>query len=235
MFYGVSNNTSSAYTEYSPAVFATNPAEKSTESDGLEEIIQKILAPFKPSEKTDLLASEARFEALYNTKVRNATPEKISQNFHLPQNATVFEQAVAFTLEHEGGMTDDPHDPGGRTNLGILESEYREYFHRPDADVSKITLEEARQIYYNKYWLGSGADKIQDPKLAIVYFDTAVLHGPGAAKSFLARSGGDVQKFVQLRFDSYASSKNNKYFGNGWRRRSVDLAQAIGTTINRLG
>lgn len=38
---------------------------------------------------------------------------------HDPKSDTVFDGALTFVLGHEGGLVDDPADPGGATNFGV--------------------------------------------------------------------------------------------------------------------
>ncbi|WP_346656139.1 glycosyl hydrolase 108 family protein [Bradyrhizobium sp. dw_78] len=40
---------------------------------------------------------------------------------------TRFAICLPFTLKQEGGNSDDPHDPGGRTHKGIIQREYDKY------------------------------------------------------------------------------------------------------------
>lgn len=35
-----------------------------------------------------------------------------------------FQPALSKTLAHEGGYVNDPHDPGGETNMGISKRSY---------------------------------------------------------------------------------------------------------------
>jgi len=38
----------------------------------------------------------------------------------------MFDQAVEVILKHEGGLADNPNDPGGITNFGISKRSYPE-------------------------------------------------------------------------------------------------------------
>lgn len=101
-----------------------------------------------------------------------------------PDSSDLFEKALAFTLEWEGGFVDNPADPGGRTNKGITQSTYNAYLMRNDRDVKNISDREVREIYYRNYWLASKANLFV-PALAIAHFDTAVNFGVGGAIQFL--------------------------------------------------
>jgi len=41
--------------------------------------------------------------------------------------ADIFDICLAFTLRQDGGYVDDPADPGGATNMGIILATYREW------------------------------------------------------------------------------------------------------------
>lgn len=88
-------------------------------------------------------------------------------------------------IKAEGGSksTDDPHDAGGRTQYGIAERS------NPEAWLDNhVSEEEARAIYTNKYVIGPGFDKINDPHLKHLLVDWGVLSGPGIAIKCLQQS-----------------------------------------------
>ena len=85
-----------------------------------------------------------------------------------------FDVAVERTLEHEGGLANNPNDRGGLTKYGISQRSY------PDLDIESLTKDDARTIYKRDFW-----DKIQGDKLpnktAFALFDFAVNSGPEEA------------------------------------------------------
>ena len=109
-------------------------------------------------------------------------------------SANAWEDSINFTLQHEGGL--NPSDTNGTpSNFGINQAA------NPGVDVTKLTQDQAKQIYRTKYWDAIGGDSLsaQNPKLAKVAFDTAVMAGPGKAKEFLQQAGGDPNRFMDLR------------------------------------
>lgn len=81
-------------------------------------------------------------------------------------------------IRREGGstVTNDPADRGGRTQYGIAERSH------PSAWVDgKVTLEEARDIYRQRYLEAPGFGKIEDPRLRAQLVDFGVNSGPGVA------------------------------------------------------
>lgn len=141
-----------------------------------------------------------------------------------------FEKALEFLFPSEGGYNNDKDDMGGPTNMGVTQSTYNSYRKKhnlPYKNVINITRGEAKQIYYEDYWLTSGADKVSDPKMGIVLFDTAVLHGPSKAREFYSYSGGDINKFLDIRRKSYdnivAKYPKQRKFYQGWQNRVTNL------------
>ena len=94
---------------------------------------------------------------------------------------TSFEEIINQVLEHEGGYVNDPHDAGGETNFGIAKK------FNPDVDIKNLTKEGAKEIYYEKYWKPSKAEKVPD-KLKHIYFDMVVNFGKRGAVKVLQQA-----------------------------------------------
>jgi hypothetical protein len=97
----------------------------------------------------------------------------------------------------EGGYA--PNDGNGApVNFGINQKS------NPDVDVKNMTQAQAKAITYERYWKPSGADQLP-PGLAEVQADTAFNMGVEAAQRLLQQSGGDVNKYLELREQRYRS------------------------------
>ena len=92
-----------------------------------------------------------------------------------------FDEIIEVVLEHEGGYVNDPHDAGGETNFGIAKK------FNPDVDIKNLTKEGAKEIYYEKYWKPSKADKVPD-QLKHIYFDMVVNFGKRGAVKVLQQA-----------------------------------------------
>ena len=181
-------------------------------------------------------AADVAADAMRTIKVEPALSDGLSgDNFarassegETPSNgvagpANAFGAAVEFTLQHEGGF--NPRDANGApVNYGINQAAH------PEVDVSELTQDQAREIYRRDYWLPINGDALsaQNPALATAVFDTAVMSGVGTAKDLLAKSGGDRQKFLQLRTDylnNLVQSNPEKYgkYAKAWNTRNLDL------------
>jgi lysozyme family protein len=93
------------------------------------------------------------------------------------------EFAIAKVLEHEGGYSNHPDDPGGPTNFGITIADYRRY-RKSDAtaaDVRVMRLDEAKAIYRAAYWDVMHCDSLPaGPDYAV--FDYGVNSGVAARR-----------------------------------------------------
>ena len=104
-------------------------------------------------------------------------------------NAYAFERAFEVVLDHEGGLVNDPADPGGITAFGISQRSY------PELIIEDLTVEDVREIYWRDYWTMYHYDKLP-PRVAIKVMDTAVNVGPRKAHMWLQKGlnalGADV-------------------------------------------
>lgn len=72
----------------------------------------------------------------------------------------------------DGGLTNDPDDPGGITKWGISQ------IHNPDIDVAKLTRGQAVELYYKRYWKPYELDELTDAVVCVTVFDCMVNPGP---------------------------------------------------------
>lgn len=83
------------------------------------------------------------------------------------------------------GYVNDPQDRGGETKFGIAKNA------NPGTDITHLTWEQAKDIYYQKYWLRGKCDQLPN-KLAILHFDNCVNHGILRANKLLQQSVGAI-------------------------------------------
>lgn len=129
-----------------------------------------------------------------------------------------FNTLIERVLVREGGdkYTNNPKDRGGETKFGISKRA------NPDLDIPNLTREKAVEVYRERYWNQIGADRLP-PEVRDLAFDTAVHHGVGTAKKWLARSDFDPSKLLAIRssaLEKQASDDPSQMaFINGWRNR----------------
>jgi lysozyme family protein len=83
----------------------------------------------------------------------------------------LFNKCIDVILRNEGGYVNDPDDSGGETNYGISKRAF------PDSDIKNLTQDEAKQIYYDNYWLPLYLEALNDINAALQIFDMAVNAG----------------------------------------------------------
>ncbi len=125
-----------------------------------------------------------------------------------------FKKAMVRMFNREKEYNNSKYDLGGETNLGITIGTLNDYKRKhqdfENVDIKNITKDQAMRIYYDEYWKKSGADKIKDKDLAYVHFDATVNHGLGNSRRFLKESGGDFDKYIEIRKKYYNDIVKNK-------------------------
>lgn len=146
--------------------------------------------------------------------------------------------ARTWILAAEGGLVDDPRDPGGITKFGISKRAY------PMLDIPNLTEDDAARIYERDYFTRAGCWMYRDA-LALAVFDAAVNQGVPTAVRLLQLSLGisaDGQAgpltseaaakaddrevllaFVKRRWRRYRETKGAEVFLGGWTNRLFDL------------
>lgn len=95
----------------------------------------------------------------------------------------MFDTYINKIIEFEGGLTDDPNDLGGLTKFGIAKKYY------PNVDIANLTVEQAKQIYYNDYWLPTHSNLVSK-HIQFMFFDSCVTPGRTWATMTLQRLAG---------------------------------------------
>lgn len=137
---------------------------------------------------------------------------------------------LAVTLEHEGGWSDHPKDPGGATMKGITLTTYRRF--KPNAtktDLRNITDDEVRSIYRVDYW-----NKVRGEDLPagidLVTFDYGVNSGPSRAVKDLQRQvGAKVDGVAGSETVSKANAAEGKAVIQGVSARRMSFLQGLTT------
>lgn len=144
-------------------------------------------------------------------------------------------------------FSNDAHDPGGKTYMGIIQREYDTYRKskgESTQDIRHITQAEGEDIYRNSYWLPDCPNL--SAGLDMVFFDSAVNEGVTEAIKILQFSlgiandgkwgpltsqtvstykniGQAIHNFTARRKTVYQEMPGFKYFGDDWIRRSTQI------------
>jgi lysozyme family protein len=99
-----------------------------------------------------------------------------------------------YTLANEGGLSLDPQDPGNwtggvcgsgnlnGTNYGISAASF------PTLDIKNLTINQAKSIYFTKYWAQNNLDSVTDMGLQYLIFDACVNSGNVEGVKFIQRA-----------------------------------------------
>ena len=103
-----------------------------------------------------------------------------------------FEKCLSYTLTEEGyhpndsnnpfGYVNDPHDPGGITQLGVTKKAWEDYLGHPvtESDMRSLRPDTVSPFYKTNYWDTCSCEKLPEG-VDLVVFDFAVNNGTGKA------------------------------------------------------
>lgn len=81
------------------------------------------------------------------------------------------------------GYVNDPLDAGGETKFGVAKNP------NPDLNITQLTWDQAKAVYYVRYWLAGKCEQLQ-ARVAVLHFDGCVNHGVKKANTFLQQAVG---------------------------------------------
>lgn len=136
----------------------------------------------------------------------------------------------AITAAWEGGWSDHPSDPGGKTMYGVTEAKWQEYRRakkQPVTPIQKITRAQAEELYYDEFWLKARCQTLASG-VDLATYDASVNSGVSRGRKWLEASigGADhetVKKICAKRLGFMQSLTIWKTFGKGWARRVADI------------
>jgi lysozyme family protein len=160
-----------------------------------------------------------------------------------------FEKSLELVLQHEGGYTNHPSDPGGRTNLGVTQRVWENYVgHKVDeTEMRSLTKELVAPLYRKEYWdavhgdqLPCGADylafdfavnagafrSIKTIQRALNITADGVI-GPVTVKAIQDTNAEDfINNFSAAKESFYCSLTTFPTFGTGWLNRVAEGKKA---------
>ena len=157
-----------------------------------------------------------------------------------------FEKSLAELLKHEGGYVNHPQDPGGRTNLGVMQAVWEDWLDRAvtEENMKALTPAKVAPLYREMYWDRIKADKLPSG-VDYCVFDAAVNSGVSRAAKWLQATVGAVADCAigeqtlkqvlltnpQMVIDKYSANRlaflqrlaTWPTFGKGWERRVEEV------------
>jgi lysozyme family protein len=159
-----------------------------------------------------------------------------------------YHDAMLIELKFEGGKDDDPIDPGGRTNQGVIQREFSAFLRKngkPNRDVFTMTDDERDAIYFQNYGQRIRFNELP-PGIDLVVLDGAINSGPSQSVKWLQRalnltpdgvlgnatmqaaidypdSDDLIAKYCNYRMSFLRALKTFYHFGAGWTSRVNQL------------
>jgi lysozyme family protein len=154
----------------------------------------------------------------------------------------LFEKCISVVLKNEGNFQNDPNDLGNWVGDELRGTKYGiAAKYNPELDIKNLTLDQAKEIYYEKYWLPMFLEGIENEESVLQIFDFGVNAGTRKAIRFAQQVSGAfvdgimgpasiqainncelfIQKYKRARIDYYSSialGKRRKFL-TGWINR----------------
>lgn len=116
-----------------------------------------------------------------------------------------FDACLAYVLGHEGGLSENPSDPGGITMNGISLRFLREVhvddlkragiFSEVNEDtIRNLTPDQVSKLYYSEFWVKAPFDNIMNGMIGKYIFDMAINVGLHQATLIVQRACCCAQK-----------------------------------------
>lgn len=152
-----------------------------------------------------------------------------------------WEKSFAEMIKSEGGFVNNPADPGGATNFGVTKTVWEAWIRHTVTidDMKKLTQEEVKPLYYEKYWKPVGNEL--PIGIDFLVFSFGVNAGVGRSIKVLQTSLGVVadgqigqntmkkiqeadsktliENFSNAKISFYKSLSTFPTFGRGWINR----------------
>jgi len=174
-----------------------------------------------------------------------------------------WDNAFNLMLKSEGGFSDDQRDSGnhlpdgrtGSTMLGVTQYNWENWVgHEVNHDqMRKLTPEDVKPLYKQKYWDAVRGDEIENGGVAYLLFDFAVNAGVGRSIKTLQTAVGVtpdggfgpmtmaavlaadpvklIEKFSQEKEAFYRSLNDFTTYGTGWLNRVVAVKQKASSMV----
>lgn len=146
-----------------------------------------------------------------------------------------FRRSVNKLLRIEGGSSNHPSDPGGKTRYGITEDVARKHGYK--GDMNNLPLEIAIEIYGKDYWDAHNLDKIAENSEAVAYeiFECAVNTGNVGVK-FLQRAlnvfNKDEEYYEDIKVDGILGEKTLRAYKAFFQYRKSDGMAVLLKALN---
>jgi hypothetical protein len=142
-----------------------------------------------------------------------------------------WQEAYKVVIGSEGAKcTNDVAYTAGGITQGTYNAWRRSHGMAPADVCTNLTEAERQAIFYERYWVASGAAELPFP-LGLTYVDH--YFNTGGGKVGLTKCGNDVRCFNDWRLQDYQSKANCSLYCAGWRNRVTKIRQLTEGTISK--
>lgn len=141
-----------------------------------------------------------------------------------------FLRSLSVTAAWEGGWSNNPRDPGGKTMFGVTNDTWTKFCAKvglPNKPVRSITRSDAEQLFFSEFWNAAKCEGLA-AGVDLATFDASVNSGVSRGLKWLMGSvgGSDVETVKRIcakRLTFVQALRNWKTFGKGWSNRIADV------------
>lgn len=143
-----------------------------------------------------------------------------------------FQRSHAVTAAWEGGWSNHPADPGGKTMFGVTEgtwARFRKKMGLAVKPIRSITRADAEHLFFIEFWKAAGCEGLVDG-VDLATYDANVNSGVSRGRKWLlasldpySRHDRTVKNICAKRLSFVQALKHWKQFGKGWSNRIADI------------
>lgn len=145
-------------------------------------------------------------------------------------------------IKSEGGYVNHPNDRGGATKYGITIATLRSWRGKAvtNTDVQNLTVEEARDIYFNRYVKAPGFLAVfeLDAKVGYELIDAGVLSGPTVPSRWFQRilnaMNNQGKLYADIAADGAVGARSIEAYKQYLKTRGANASQVMHRALNCL-
>lgn len=126
------------------------------------------------------------YSPIFERSTAHAMIYEIGPNFNPNDKETAAGLISTAAQRKKVGYVNDPLDAGGETKYGVAKNG------NPTLNIRTLTWDQAKEVYYTKYWIAGGCHLLSD-KVAMLHYDGCINLGVSRASKFLQQVAGVTQ------------------------------------------
>lgn len=228
--------------EKGPELYQTNTENGLSEVfSGINKSFKKMINGFNVDSLVDFFTPQVTiYKMIPGAGVASSAKQILDFSKISNDKQIRFDSFVEQLFTFEGGYANEKNDLGRKTKFGVTEDTWKSVGSKVNPNiknVGEISREDAKKVYQKYYYENTKASKLENPALAYLYFDTSVIMGQSDADRFLKQSGGDPNKFIELRKNYHShrivEDPTQSRFFKGWMNRMSDMESMVSRSVKQ--